>query len=249
MNVPTYEKRSVHRQPIYKIMTNLEKQYLDKFQKLIDDIIPDFNDADEELRFYEVMKRDGLNMADVSIKSCDALIEEIKTKFGSDSEIYKGISDDFVKIITDFIYVEINPNTSYINVSDLSSFQKNKFANQNQFATSLINRLEKYYKGEKNKTDIQIIKNKISAIEAKLNPKSSCYIATIIYNDCTSREVWILREFRDTYLKSKLLGRLLIRFYYNTRFTFFPLIKNNLKLQNIIKKKLDFLILKITSTR
>jgi len=226
-------------------MTDMEKKYLERFRALIETIVPTFKDADEQINFYQRMKSEGLDSADLTIKKCDSLIEEIKTKFGSNSEIYKELSDDLVRITTDFIYVEINPNTLLAGTTGLNATQKSKINTQNQLAISLLNRLEKYYKGEKNKEDIQTIKNKVFTIEKHLNPKSSCYIATIIYNDYSSPEVCILREFRDSYLKTKSLGRLFINLYYNSCFIFHPLVKNNFKLQKHIKKLLDKIILKI----
>jgi len=52
------------------------------------------------------MKVEGLRMADNPIKRCGPALEEIKLKFGTDSEMYKAMFDEFVKITTDFIFVE-----------------------------------------------------------------------------------------------------------------------------------------------
>ena len=41
-----------------------------------------------------------------------------------------------------------------------------------------------------------------------------CYIATAVYGSYDCREVWILRRYRDTVLRSTAPGRLFIRIYY-----------------------------------
>lgn len=50
----------------------------------------------------------------------------------------------------------------------------------------------------------------------KGNSSSSegCYIATAVYGSYDCPEVWVLRRFRDRYLKKYALGRLFIKFYY-----------------------------------
>lgn len=44
--------------------------------------------------------------------------------------------------------------------------------------------------------------------------KEGCYIATCIYGSYDCPEVLVLRRFRDTTLKSTMLGHAFIRFYY-----------------------------------
>lgn len=44
--------------------------------------------------------------------------------------------------------------------------------------------------------------------------KGSCFIATAVYGDVMAPEVVSLREFRDSVLKSSLMGRLFIAAYY-----------------------------------
>ena len=47
-------------------------------------------------------------------------------------------------------------------------------------------------------------------------PRNSegCYIATAVYGSYDCPEVWVLRRFRDYYLKQSCAGRLFVKLYY-----------------------------------
>jgi hypothetical protein len=55
---------------------------------------------------------------------------------------------------------------------------------------------------------------KIKQIESKINPRSGCFIATYVYDDYNSKEVLLLRYFRDIYLSKSILGKAFIKVYY-----------------------------------
>jgi hypothetical protein len=44
--------------------------------------------------------------------------------------------------------------------------------------------------------------------------KQKCYIATCVYNSYETKELFVLRRYRDKYLRRRFFGRLFIRFYY-----------------------------------
>ena len=52
------------------------------------------------------------------------------------------------------------------------------------------------------------------ASKCESEEKNGCYIATCVYGSYDCSEVWILRRFRDFFLRKSFLGRLFIRFYY-----------------------------------
>ena len=49
--------------------------------------------------------------------------------------------------------------------------------------------------------------------ETSHSPKG-CYIATAVYGSYDCPEVWVLRRYRDRFLKNSVFGRLFIRIYY-----------------------------------
>ena len=55
-----------------------------------------------------------------------------------------------------------------------------------------------------------------NAIVSSTSPSSSggCYIATAVYGSYDCPEVWVLRRYRDYYLKKSAMGRLFICIYY-----------------------------------
>ena len=86
-----------------------------------------------------------------------------------------------------------------------------------------------------------------SAISRKSSQeKGGCYIATIIYGDYNDLQVFILRQFRDRYLKKTTMGTYLIKIYYNTAPLLIKYIGHCKLFQVIVKFVLDRLVKKIS---
>lgn len=50
----------------------------------------------------------------------------------------------------------------------------------------------------------------------QIKPKNGCYIATAVYSSYDCPEVWVLRRFRDFYLRQNILGKNFVKLYYAT---------------------------------
>lgn len=50
----------------------------------------------------------------------------------------------------------------------------------------------------------------------KITPKNGCYIATAVYSSYDCPEVWVLRRFRDFYLRQNIIGQNFVKLYYAT---------------------------------
>ena len=214
---------------------------------------PSFDNLNDDEKFSQMMvfqelsKREGLNLASSLIEECEPLILQIKQSAGENSSTYKEYSNKFVDTAITYILIQVNENIGLSLASDLNQYQKNNFKNQNAFTISLVNKLEKHYRNSGTQEYVNKIKNKVGGSEQRVNPSSSCYIATIIYNNYNSKEVYLLREYRDAVLSDKIYGRLFIHIYYTSSPLLKPIVKNSKLIQNIIRYFLDKFIIKLTA--
>ena len=86
--------------------------------------------------------------------------------------------------------------------------------------------------------NISIIQQQESSMKNAL-PSSGCYIATMAYGDYDHPQVMILRNFRDEKLANTILGRSFIKFYYATSPKLVKMLKNQKKVNEIIRNVLD----------
>jgi hypothetical protein len=73
--------------------------------------------------------------------------------------------------------------------------------------------------------------------------KGGCYIASVVFEDYNSSEVFFLRGFRDNYLRNTILGRVFILIYYSIASPLAKLISKNNSLMKFVK----FMLLKLIS--
>ena len=83
--------------------------------------------------------------------------------------------------------------------------------------------------------------------EPKPDKKGGCYIATCVYGDYNCPEVWVLRRYRDYYLKNKWYGKLFIKVYYFFGPKLVNSFGNNYLFVKTFKKYLDSKIEKLLS--
>lgn len=85
--------------------------------------------------------------------------------------------------------------------------------------------------GEDSKLGIECAKE----LEKEKAKKGGCFIATAVYGSCHAPEVVILRDFRDKFLVSSLIGLFLIEIYYRVSPALASKLTNS-KLKGLIKK-------------
>ena len=69
--------------------------------------------------------------------------------------------------------------------------------------------------------------------------KQKCYIATCVYKSYDTRELYVLRRYRDKHLRRSFFGRLFIRFYYFNAPIIIKLFGRFNWFNNMAKKRLD----------
>lgn len=95
--------------------------------------------------------------------------------------------------------------------------------------------------------DIREGRSELQPYQGKSHPTSkssggACYIATAVYGSYDCPEVWTLRRYRDYYLASFTLGRLLIKAYYFTSPKIIRLCGSNNLFICLWKRRLDKLV-------
>lgn len=89
----------------------------------------------------------------------------------------------------------------------------------------------------------RFLKNReILARNSRQQSQFGCYVATMVYGSYEHPQVLILREFRDNFLASYLLGRLFIKFYYKYSPQWVAMLRDNDRINSIIKKCLNQVI-------
>jgi hypothetical protein len=196
------------------------------------------------LSFYEVAKKHGIRYADTIIDECKPLIFELRTKEGENNSTYREYSNKVVDTAITLILLQVNGNLGLSMASDLSQVQKRELINQNSNALNILNKVESLYKTNETQGSINSIKNKIKGSESRVNPNSSCYIATLIYNDYNCLEVCLLRVYRDSVLSKTYVGRLFTQLYYKSNPIVTPILTKFGFLQKYIKVAIDLFIKK-----
>jgi hypothetical protein len=200
--------------------------------------IPEENLIEREKAFLdqnELFREKGFEFANDVLINGEDFILKIKSELGEDNKIYRDICDKWVGMILTLAGCKINSYMIYTFASDLSSNQKDNLTNLNFEALSILMNITPYYIGPENFEYLVELRKLIKGIEKKINPSTSCYIATIIYKDYDSYEVSLLRQYRDLKLKSFFLGRIFISFYYFSNPVLYPIVKRSFMIQNIFK--------------
>jgi len=91
----------------------------------------------------------------------------------------------------------------------------------------------------------EIEKEKNNPQKTSSGSKEGCYIATAVYGSYDCPEVWVLRRYRDHYLKKTVLGKLFVKLYYSISPKLVKIFGNNKKLKNLFKNLLDRKVTKL----
>lgn len=211
--------------------------------------IPENNVEERENAFLkqgELFRKKGFEFANNILIGGEDIILKIKSELGEENEIYKEICDKWVGMILTLVGSQLSSYSLYSMVSGLSAEDKNGIINLNGEALKILIKVKLYYIGPENFEYLIQLINKIKAVENKVNPSSSCYIATLIYKDYDSYEVSLLRQYRDLKLNNSFLGRKFISFYYYSNPFVYPILKRSVIIQAFFKYILDVKIRKMS---
>jgi hypothetical protein len=173
------------------------------------------------------------------VKDCKPKLIQIKDAIGNDHEIYIRFSTDLAALALACLIEYVNNSTN-----SLSAF--GPIVNDHQIkAMNAIGDLKmnpdmrKRYESQK-----RALTNLYNQVNRKYSSNTSntgggCYIATMVYGNYNHPKVMVLRKFRDETLANNLFGRAFIKFYYSTSPRIVSLLKDQQKVNRIIRKVLD----------
>ncbi|WP_445722690.1 CFI-box-CTERM domain-containing protein [Flavobacterium sp.] len=150
-----------------------------------------------------------------------------------------------------FIYPLINGTENSkerINLIKEKLKENNFFLNsKNNFTIFLNNNIAIITSKHSEPEFIDAIKSFKKPINQKTkNSNPNCYIATLAYGDINHPNVELFRNFRDNKLRKTISGKIFIKIYYLISPQTVKILKPFNKINSLIKKVLDFIIIKIS---
>lgn len=193
------------------------------------------------------------------VVSCKPKLTNIKNELGSYDDFYLQVSSAVVSNALGMIIEVVNREQSQL------QYDRAKIITLPTTISSAVSVIEKmeYFdmvsevrnRFDTNKRTIKSIKSQLDAVTNASRSYSSssssssssggCYIATMAYGDYDHPQVQILRKFRDESLATSIFGRSFIRFYYATSPHLVRLLKNNERINQLIRNLLDKLVNKV----
>jgi len=107
---------------------------------------------------------------------------------------------------------------------------------------SVFDKLDTITIAASNNVDYLNAKKKFNNLANELKPKGGCYIATMAYSDYDHPQVIELRKFRDEFLNKSYLGKKFIQYYYAYSPSLVEKLKDNQKVNQIVRKCLNLFI-------
>jgi len=180
---------------VQKCHESFEKQIID-FRSILDNL----NEADLPDAIIEL------------VRNCNKELICLKSLIGVEHKLYIESSTKIVKLSTNMLMEWIKGHS----ILFTGSLQGSKLVNDLfDMYKSIIEEIDKIEMSNETENWFNNIKKSFNSLEIQQRkPKSGCYIATMTYGDYNHPKVIILRQFRDNYLKSKFIGRVLIEVYY-----------------------------------
>lgn len=172
------------------------------------------------------------------VRDCKPKLMQIKDAIGEDHQIYVRFSTDVAAVALSCLIEYVNNSADPImmqpTVSDhgikamnaignlkMTSDMRQRYESQKRALTNLYNQVNRSYSSSTSNTG------------------GGCYIATMVYGNYNHPKVIVLRKFRDETLANNLFGRAFIKFYYSTSPKIVRLLKDQQKVNRIIRKVLD----------
>jgi len=184
--------------------------------------------------------RPSIKNARVLIKNCEPKLLQLRTKDGG--KLYMDKSNLVVMFAMIMIVAEINSAQENFTPSQIDSLSA-KFTQ----ATNLLTTMSRMDMLSETEAQLRNNLNGIRSTDAQIKEavgkrSSGCYIATMAYGSYEHPQVLFLREFRDQKLSRSILGRAFIKYYYAVSPYIVALLKNNHRINHLIRSTLNIFI-------
>lgn len=180
----------------------------------------------------------GRGIPDISrtVDKCIPLLTSMKDKLGIGSNLYMNVSSAVASSVVNALVDVVNFQQT------LSMGDNTKLKTVISEAVILMSTIENMDMDAKTRNYYSGNKNTLVSIDNKLNPSGGCYIATMVYGDYDHPQVMVLRDFRDSYLAKRYLGRQFIKIYYKYSPKLVKKLTGHKKINRMIKNILDVFV-------
>lgn len=200
-------------------------------------------------------KSETVSNAKQLLESARPFLNNVKSILGITDELYLGISSRIASDALGMCVSEINMlqkrfSNSYDNMTKLSIIRLLKDrVNEAWNVTNIISKMDLRQdfrtRLNQNITSLSNLKNQLDGLNigggsgGGAGGGGGCYIATMAYGSYDHPQVLILRKFRDDVLVKNMFGRILISYYYFISPKLVVFLKNQNKVNALIRKALN----------
>ncbi len=191
----------------------------------------------------------GLIVANELLNKILPELNYIKSKCGSENKDYQELSDLLALSVSWVIKIPLLSISGLAMASDFHSQNEivQKAKSDLAEATRIIGIVSTLEMKTDSKQFLNQVINILNEAEKRVNSKPGCYIATSVYGDYNSKEVILLRSFRDNVLSKYVLGQIFIASYYLLSPMLVRALGENITFKKLVKTLLDKLVFKIES--
>lgn len=190
-----------------------------------------------------LLNKDKLHKEFYLESAAEKLVQNTLPKLNTLKRLLGKADEEYIKISSEVVSITLAMIIAYHNSTASPNFET---------SISLLNTIgsfemdaETSERLRSNKSILEnnrLIRRNYASSSSSSSGSSSCYIATMVYGSSESKEVLILRKYRDDVLKKYWVGRNFIYYYYKYSPQLVAHLKNNKKINLTIKKILDFII-------
>ena len=168
--------------------------------------------------FHEKILYEGYGIALKFYESVKGDLEEFRSIVGNTDKDYKEISEAIAYLGSGILRGATARTRTLIAAGDFSR-NKHLFESEKHKVTKCYQLIRVFSEmGMEDDAVIATVKevrNIIYNLHTKLNRKSGCYIATVVYGNPNAEEVIEFKKYRDEVLEKSYLGKIIIYLYYH----------------------------------
>ncbi len=170
----------------------------------------------ENFDFVHTLKDEGVVIAKAFLEKTLPDLNFIKTNGGAKHPVYKDMCDVIAMYADTYMRPQLQFNSLFTLTNDYHKDEKllQKIVSDNAVATKMMSEIISLDITIETKRLLKETLNIINEIERRVNKKTGCYIATVVFDDYNDENVLSLRSYRDNILAKKHIGKILIDIYY-----------------------------------
>jgi DNA polymerase-3 subunit epsilon len=173
------------------------------------------------------------------VTNCSQELTTLKSEVGVHDKLYKDAASKIILLSSNLITDWTKACSNIMNIPIQGMRLGNTLFD---ICILTISEIDKIETDDNTKSWFNNIKVSFDRLKMQNTPKTGCYIATMAYGDYNHPQVIHLRIFRDKYLLTTRVGKILVGFYYWLSPKLVSMYKNNSFIKQNSRKLLDIII-------